>query len=211
MKRILLATLAFGCAGAIALAQGTVNFQSASTSAVVEYYYYHPVQPASAPVGQGFSAALYGGVLGASEWQMSQLGGPVPVTAGSGLIIGGGTRTNAFVAGGAPATFQVRAWYGPYASYEQALFGEFAYRTGKTAVFTNPTGNPGAIPPGLPAFLTGWNSPLFIYVPEPSGLTLLGLTSLIFFAFRAKRRKQSWLPSVLSGGPSFSKRPLPYH
>ncbi len=186
MKKILLITFALACAGATALAQGTINFQSANANAYVAYF------TSLTPVGPGFTAALYGGPAGALEGQLSQLGSTTSVTAGSGLIIGGGTRTNPFVAGGATGAFQVRAWNNGYATYEAAISGGApGTMPGKTAVFSNSTGNPAASPPGTPAFLTGWNTPLLVGIPEPSGLALFGLTSVIFLVFQARRKKQT--------------------
>ncbi len=207
MKRNLIITFALGCAVATALAQGTINFQSASTNAVVVYGggWGGPPPPTGygSPVGAGFVAALYGGAAGALEGALTQLGPIVPVTAGSGFIIGGGTRTNPAVAGGATGAFQIRAWSGGFASWNEVLMsgGGTNIWVGRTPVFSNPTGNPTASPPGTPAFLTGWNTPLIVVnSPEPSAGSLFALCLGSWLLFRASRKKQTCLSGVRQGG-----------
>ncbi len=183
MKKLIVATLMAGLVPMLTLAQGTVNFQSAGASAIVVT----AVGP-NVPVGAGYIAALYGGAAGALEGQLNQLGATAAVTAGSGLVIGGGTRTNPDVAGGASGAFQVRAWTSSSGATWNAAIASGAGLAGKTAVFANTTGNPAASPPGTPAFLTGWNAPLLVTpVPEPSTLALagLGIASLLVI----RRRK----------------------
>ncbi len=202
MKKIFLNIFALSLASVMALAQGTVNFQSANANAYVGIGTITPT-----PVGAGFLAAFYGGPAGAPEYVLVQLGATAPVTAGSGLVIGGGTRTNAFVAGGAIGAFQVRAWMSTNgATWEAAVTdGKHGY-AGKTPVFNNPTGNPAASPPGTPAFLTGWVTPLIVTpypIPEPSSCALVGPASVMLFVLRAKWRKQSLPLSVPNEGRIF--------
>jgi hypothetical protein len=182
MKKVILATLMAGLVPMIVSAQGTINFQSASTAAYVT------INAPGNPVGAGYIASLHGGASGANEGGLSQLGGTAAVTGGSGLIIGGGTRTNSAVAGGATGAFQVRAWTSASgATYDAAVASGSGF-AGKTAVFEQPTGNPTATPPGTPAFLTGWNTPLIVTpIPEPATIALagLGVASLLIF----RRRK----------------------
>ncbi len=184
MKQILLFTFALACAEATALAQGTINFQSANANAYVAYTY-------GTPVGAGFKAALYGGPAGALEGGLIQLGDTAPVTAGTGFIVGGGTRTNPTVAGGATGSFQVRVWNGTATTWDAALVGiGGTTAAGKTAVFGNPTGDPTATPPGVPAFLTGWNTPL-VLVPEPSAFALFGFSLVMLCSLGRRKPKRT--------------------
>lgn len=180
MKKVILATIMAGLAPILALAQGTVNFQSASLDAYVAY-------SVGNPVGSGFLAAIYGGAANVVDPNtLTILGGTHGVTPGSGLVIGGGARTNSFVAGGANGTFEVRAWdtQGNTLNTWDAAEGAGAAR-GRTGAFQNATANPAASPPPTPAFLTGWNSP--IIVPEPSTITLAGLGMAALLAFRRRK------------------------
>jgi len=163
-------------------AQGTINFATANANQVVRD------QATGLAVGAGYTAALYWGVAGATEAQLVQIGASWPVTAGNGFIINGGTRTTGnATAPGDTAAFQVRAWAGSALTYEAA--GDVS--KGKTVVFANATGNPGAQPPGVPAALgAGWNTPLLVsavIIPEPStyALAALGVGALLLF----RRRK----------------------
>jgi len=165
-------------------AQGTINFTSANASQVVRD------QATGLPVGAGYTAALYWGVAGATEAQLVQIGASHPVLANSGFISNGGTRTTGLgTAPGAIGAFQVRAWSGSSLTYEAAVTAGAS--TGKTVVFANATGDPGAQPPGVPAsFGTGWNTPLLVsavIIPEPStyALAALGVGALLLF----RRRK----------------------
>ena len=164
-------------------AQGTVNFSSANANQTIRD------MGTGQAVGSGFTAGLYWGAQGSSADQLVLLGPTWPVTAGNGFIINGGTRTTgSATAPGAVGTFQVRAWDGGYATYDDALAAGTGL-AGVSAVFDNPTGNPNAVPPGTPAALTGWTSPVLVTVavPEPSTIALaaLGLGGLVLL----RRRK----------------------
>ena len=183
MKKLILATLMAGLVPMIALAQGTVNFQSASANAIVVT----AIGP-NVPVGAGYIAALYGGSLGSLEAALNPLGATAPVTAGTGLIIAGGTRVYNGVTPGAQGTFQVRAWTASSGGDWIAAIQSGVGFAGKTPLFNNPTGDPTASPPGTPAFLSGWTAPLLVTpIPEPSTIALagLGLASLLVI----RRRK----------------------
>jgi hypothetical protein len=182
MKKLVLATLMAGLIPMIAVAQGTVNFASANANQIVVT----SLTPIT-PVGAGFSAALYWGPLGSAEGAVIQLGATTAPFAGNGFIAGGVRTTGAGTAPGAQGTFQVRAWDGGFATYEQA-FAAASGLLGKTPLFNNNTGDPGATPPGTPAPLAGWTAPLLVEaVPEPSMIALagLGVASLLIF----RRRK----------------------
>lgn len=188
MKKILLITFVLSLVTG-AGAQGTINFGSTSTNHVVLYG-----NPGAfgTPVGTGFSAALYWGPSGSLEGWLIQLGTSASVQAGTGFIIGGGTRTTGVAtAGGANAVFQVRAWNGGFATYEQAVSSGLTPWAGKGQLFTNPTGDPAASPPGTPAFLTGWTTPVYVGIPEPSAGALFGLGVGLVTLFRATRKKQT--------------------
>jgi len=82
---------------------------------------------------------------------------------------------------GGPATVQVRAWAGNFASYEEAVAGNG--RFGSSNLLPLPTTG---LPPGTPPNLVGLLG--FQLVPEPSTIALgvLGLGSLLLF-----RRKKA--------------------
>ncbi len=189
MKKLLLITFVLSLVTA-AWAQGTINFGSTSPNHIVVYD--NVPGPFGTPVGAGYSAALYWGPLGSLEGALVQLGTSASVQAGTGYIIGGGTRTTGVAtAGGANAVFQVRAWNGGFATYEQAVTSPFGTWAGKGQLFTNPTGDPAANPPGTPAFLTGWTTPVYVGIPEPSAGALFGLGVGLVTLFRATRKKQT--------------------
>lgn len=183
MKKIILATLVAGLIPMMVAAQGQVNFGTTTAN-------HRVVDQSLTPVGTGFMAALYGGVNGSLEGALVQLGAAHPVTAGTGFILAGGTRLVPGVAEGDPASLQVRAWDGAYATYEAAIAGATGL-VGKTAVFSNPTGGPTTSPPSTPAFLSGWTEQLVVspaIIPEPSTFALagLGLAGLLIFRRRNK-------------------------
>lgn len=184
MKAILLATFALGLTWSGALAQGTINFGSTSPN--------HIVLLNGNPPPPGLAVALYWGPLGSHEGLLIQLGATTGVMADTGFLVPGGTRTTGVATPeGANALFQVRAWTGGHATYEDALSHPTPFtRVGRTMVFTNPTGAPNASPPGPPALLTGWTYPLIIPFPEPSTASLFGLGVGLVTLFRATRKKR---------------------
>ncbi len=130
-----------------------------------------------APVsGNGFLVQLYGARANAPEADL------VPVSRVTTFMTGaaagyfsGGNATNSFVLPGNAGTFQVRAWSGPYASYEAAVLAaqtDGNVLLGKSLVFQNSTGisSPSTLT-GLQSFTIAPLAP----VPEPSPLVLLGL------------------------------------
>jgi hypothetical protein len=181
MKKIILATIMAAVIPMMVVAQGQVNFGTTTAN-------HRVVDESLTPVGAGFMAALYGGVDGSLEGALVQLGAAHQVSAGTGFILAGGTRLVPGVAEGNPASLQVRAWDGGFATYELA-FADGTGSLGKTAVFSNPTGGPATSPPSTPAFLSGWTSQLVVTaVPEPSTFALagLGLAGLLIFRRRNK-------------------------
>lgn len=182
MKKLILATLMAGLIPMIASAQGTVNFGSTALAHKV-------TTDGNTGVGAGYGAALYWGAAGSLEGALIQLGASTGVTAGTGFLVAGGTRTTGVAtAEGANGAFQVRAWtLSSGATYDAALLSGVGF-AGRTAVFSNPTGAPTGSPPTPPAFLTGWVTPITVSpIPEPSTIALagLGLASLLVI----RRRK----------------------
>jgi hypothetical protein len=99
-------------------------------------------------------AALYWAALGSSTFV--QRGAAVTVgVMGPGLFAGGTRTTDSATVGGDSAQFQVKAWSGSAATYEQALAGDLI---GQSAIFTNLTGRPGNgpfVPPLPPVSIAG--------------------------------------------------------
>jgi len=165
-----------------ATAQGTVAFNS--TGAQVLYY-----DPAyngfvAVPVGS-FTVGLYYGVAGTTDPSLLILLKTTGISPLPGRFIGGTVTTPATTAPGASAVFEVRAWSGPYASYEAAVAsGDSSVGIGRSGLFNNPTGGGGA-PPGPPQSLVFANI-LVPIIPEPStiGLWLMGAMSMLLLGRR---------------------------
>jgi hypothetical protein len=179
MKKLILATLMAGLIPMIASAQGTVSFSSSSTAHKV-------TTDGTTAVGAGYIAALYWGPQGSLEGALTQIGATTGVTAGTGFLVNGGTRTTgAGTAPGAQGTFQVRAWTSSSGATWEAAVGSGSGFGGKSIVFNNNTGDGGVIPAQQ---LAGWNAPITVTpIPEPSTIALagLGLASLLVI----RRRK----------------------
>jgi len=165
-----------------ATAQGTVAFNS--TGAQV---FYDPAYNggAAVPVG-GCTVGLYYGVTGTTDPTTLILLKTTGISPLPGRFIGGIVTTPATTAPGASAVFEVRAWTGPYASFEAATSsGNDLVDIGRSGLFNNPTGG-GGTPPGPPQSLVFANV-LFSKVPEPSVLTL-GLPAAVSTLFFRRRR-----------------------
>lgn len=124
--------------------------------------------------GGGFLAQLYGGAAEAGADDLVALSRVTPFFGGAAAgYFDGGRATNDFVGPGMAGAFQVRAWSGPYSSYETALAAAQsnpAVLVGASRVFQNATGMAGA------EFLTGLESFVIAPVPEPRlvSLALMG-------------------------------------
>jgi hypothetical protein len=135
--------------------------------------------------GPESKAQLYAAAgLNASESSLQPVGPVVPFRAGinAGFISATDPITIPFAAPGGPVTVQLRAWFGPAASYEAA-----GPNVGKSVLLNlSVTGNPLGQPPTVPVELTGLSG--FMLVPEPSSLALgaLGAAALLFS--RRKRK-----------------------
>lgn len=199
MKTKLLATFTFSLTSALVLAQGTVNFGSTTTAHRVLYV-------DDTPVGSGFTAALYWGPLGSLEGNLIQLGSTTSVNAGTGYLNGGTRTTGIATAPGSAATFQIRAWNGGFPTWEAMLAsGQAGIALGKSPLFMNPTGNPNNSPPDVPAFLTGWTTPVHVFSwPEPATASLLGLGIGTLAIFRAIKKKPFLPARVPQKGSKFS-------
>ena len=69
----------------------------------------------------------------------------------------------------------------------------------------NPAGNPNYSPPDVPAFLTGWTTPVMAYYPpEPGTASLLGLGIGALAIFRAIKKKPFLPARVPQKGSKFS-------
>ena len=182
MKKLVLATLMAGLIPMIASAQGTVSFSTSTANHKV-------TSNGTTGVGAGYIAALYWGPLGSLEGALTQLGATTGVTAGTGFLVNGGTRTTGVAtAAGTQGTFQVRAWTSASGSTWEAAIGSGSGFAGKTAPFNNNTGDPLGTPPVATQQLAGWTTPITVTpIPEPSTLALagLGIASLLVI----RRRK----------------------
>ena len=183
MKKVLL-TLAAVAVSVSVMAQGTVNFQNIGGAPVT---YEDGGAPIGATASDGIITALYWAPAGTTDdGAMEQIGAAANFL-GNGFFLGG-TRTAPVTPPGASAAFQVRAWdSNTGATYEEALASGLT-QAGKSAIFESATGNPEAIPPGLPVNLAQ-AIPAFTVatVPEPSAIALgmLGVGAL----FLVRRRK----------------------
>ena len=125
---------------------GTVNFCNDRSNLVVFLQGTNPVTASST-----IKAALYWAPMGSNGFVMlgaaATVGVPLPG------VFAGGTRTaGPGTAGGAVGQFQVRAWSGPYATYERA-FTNGGHFSGVSTTITMPTGNPTNAAPTPPASL----------------------------------------------------------
>lgn len=180
MKKILIVAAMLASLGAYA--QGTVNFNNFVLSSGVNAPVFD-VNGTTKLAGAGFQAQLFGGPNAGS---LAAVGDSVPFRSGAAAgYFTGGSRTipggAAGIGAGGNASLQVRAWEGAAGSTFAA-----AGKKGQSVVFTNPTGDPTASPPGTPKDLTGLGTQSFSIVPEPSTIALgaLGALALLF-----RRRK----------------------
>lgn len=143
----LLLSLALGVLGLNATAApGTVVFGNHNGSKVINGH-----TGAAITTNMAVRVALYWSPLGTNSFAqigpVTNVGFPVPG------IFAGGTRTcGAGTTGGTAGQFQVRAWSGGFATYEQAL-ATTGILIGQSAIVQVVTGNPGGDPPMAPASL----------------------------------------------------------
>jgi hypothetical protein len=143
---ILAAVLASASMNLWAQQGGTVTFGNNGSSQVV-------ISPGGNPVvsTNGVLAALYWSPIGSNNFVQigasTSVAGPLP-----GIFAGGTRTTGTATPGGATGQFQVRAWGGGFATYEQAVQNS-GVLLGQSAVIQAPTGNPTGTPPTPPASL----------------------------------------------------------
>jgi hypothetical protein len=154
-------------AAPLAIAQGTVTFANMPASLITN-------GPTSLPVfaSNGITAALYWSPVESNAF--TQLGATVLVGAPApGLFFGGTRTTGEDTPGGAPAKFQVRAWSGGYATYDEAQTNQ-GVLIGQSAVFQMLTGKPGGTPP-LPPLSIAMNGLNGFQVSTNGATTVLTL------------------------------------
>jgi hypothetical protein len=185
MKKLTLTALTTMAAVTL-FAQGTVNFQNASTSLAT-----NGLSLTALPVGTAFRFALYflpdqATTPTSADFDLN--GVALGASAGVSPVAGrfsGGTRT-APIPGSTAAWFQVRAWETAFGdTYETALHntqasgGRLAL-IGTSNIMRVTTGNPLGTPV-VPAASLSLQGFVLMPVPEPStiGLGLLGLGALL--------------------------------
>jgi hypothetical protein len=179
MKKVIIAIAVMLVAGLSARAQGTIDFANTSTS-LVSTNTGGSLKTTSS--GGNFQVALYWGVQGSTEDQLVQIGAAGAISPVSGRFNAGTRTTGNATAPGATATFQVRAWSGGYATYEDAFnSGLASVYAGKSLLWDNATGGAGS-PASAPASFSGFQGFTVAPVPEPSTIALgvLGAGSLLF-------------------------------
>jgi hypothetical protein len=125
---------------------GTITFGNNTSSLVNNGVATRPVT-----LEDGIQAALYGGN---DSTNLSLIGAPVMVGIPVNGIFAGGTRTAPDIAGNTSAWFQVRAWSGGFATYEQAAQYP-GVLLGQSAVIRVTTGDEAGAPPTPPGPLAG--------------------------------------------------------
>jgi hypothetical protein len=177
MKKLLVA-LAAVLVSVATYAQGTVNFDNIGVGAPI----YDVGGTVGAGVNSGAKAGLY--VQGAGAG-FTLVPGSVTTFLGStdpqAQYLNGITVTVPTIAPGTAGTFEVRAWVGNNATWEDALAN--GAKQGRSASFQVTTGGAGS-PPTLPADLTGLTT--FSLVPEPSTIAFGVIGGL---ALLLRRRK----------------------
>jgi hypothetical protein len=143
---------------------GTITLANSSSSQLINGQTGNPV--AASDLVQ---AALYWAPVGSNLFTQAgaatSVGIPLP-----GVFVGG-TRSVQTNSGGATAQFQIKAWGGGYATYEQAI-QHTGILVGQSSVLQLPTGNPAASPPTPPVPLAGLQGFTLTTNNGPSSLVL---------------------------------------
>ena len=198
MKKLILLGACI-CSSLNLQAQGTVNFGNNVASAVT-----NAVTGARLVAGNMFTAQLwYAPDRGSSptEREMQPLGATTGISPLPGLITGGTRTTPNSTAPGGFAWFQIRILetaYGPTwdEAITRSLNGRLAI-VGTSNIIKVKTGDPTAIPPGLPGSLAAAGlsflcfGPPITCIPEPSVISscLLGMAACFALRRRGPDRK----------------------
>ena len=180
-------------------AQGTVVFNNNAEGLVQLYRFGDPglipmpkgggqVQLFWAPQGTPYTywtssltpAAWYSGNPG---WNL----GPVVgfTTPAPGEFNGGVLTLVPLEPPGGTIYYVIIAWTGNAQSFDEAVAGNSPHNVSNK--FATTTGNPLAVPPGIPVPLADSFGGLTFYIPEPSGFALAALGAAILFALRRRK------------------------
>jgi hypothetical protein len=140
---------------------GTVNFGNDNTAKVINGPTGNPVASSN-----NVQAALYWAPLDSTNFL--QIGAAISVGVPLDGLFAGGTRTtDPGSPGGSSAQFQVRAWGGGYATYEEAA-QHYGVLIGTSAIIPLTTGNPDGDPPTPPPSLVANGLQSFAVNPKSS-------------------------------------------
>lgn len=144
-----------------AAAPGTVAFANHNGSKVINGQTGNPITAAD-----NVRVALYWSALGTNDFVQigaaTNIGVPVP-----GVFAGGMRTCGAATPGRTAGQFQVRAWAGGYATYEQAL-ANAGVLIGQSAIIEVVTGDPAGDPPMAPGSLLSGGFTGFSLQPNPA-------------------------------------------
>ncbi len=145
---------------AVAQSSGTVNFANNSSCLVINGQTQKPVA-----LSDGIQAALYWAPSGSNNFV--QLGAAIAVGVPlPGLFAGRTLSTGAGTTAGGAAQFQVKAWSGGYASFEQAA-SHGGVLLGESSILQGVTGNPAGSPPAPPNSLAAYGLGSFMVSTSP--------------------------------------------
>lgn len=203
MKRLLAVSLALCATGfvSLAVAQGTVRFNSSNSSLVFQFMDATGSSYMAVPSGQGFVQLAYAPIATAyspytpgqtaTAWIAANPGwtlGPIAPIGPEAGHFDGGIATLAGVAAGTYADYVVLGWTGTQPTFDAAL--EASFQVGVVGVsqqvFTTPTGglDPLVPPPSISSTFSG--GIIGVQLPEPSAVSLAALGALILF-LRSRR------------------------
>lgn len=192
MKKLIVTTLA-SLATVVAFAQGTINFVNLNGGAGVNAPVFDGLNTTLRLAGATYQAGLF---AGATSTSLTYIGNATPfLTAGGAGYFNGGTTTLAGIPGASVVFLQVVAWDATLkgtttgATWAQAAAFDAAGANdvwGRSGIFSVTTGDPNAVPPGLPANLVGMQS-FRLSVPEPSTFALAGLGAAALMIFRRRK------------------------
>ncbi len=159
MNRLIMIAVCLLIGGHRLWGQGSVIFCNSSSTLVSNSVTGRPVAATD-----GVMAALYWSPVGTSNFvqigSVTMVGIPL-----AGLIAAGTRVTGAATSGGATGQFQVRAWGGGYASYEQAVQAGAGVLLGQSTTLQISTGNPAGLPPTPAASLRSGGLQSFTVTP----------------------------------------------